>query len=146
MTTKTIDLLDEFPKRLGINKKKQYEANFEEFYGENKETFEEMFATVKNAIDKKSAAEEIASDFSAAALEKYGKKNKFPVSIRMDLSLFLVYYVFPSILKFGEAEDAKYLADALRDAWRKCSNNNSFDYAPYDDIYMSFKEKLFGFF
>lgn len=146
MAVNTIDLLNDYPHRLGINKKKQYEAQFEGFYAENKKIFDEIFSEVKNSIDKKAAAESVASEFSKAAVEKYGKRGKLTVRNRMDLSIFLVYYVFPAILKFAEADDAKIIAEAMKEAWRECSGNKNFDYAPYDDIYMSFKEKLFGFF
>lgn len=138
-------MFENFQGRLGKIKKKDYEVRFEGFFSENKDCIQEMFDYMDSADDKQAAAAEIAVIYADKVNEAYAKRGKIPSNTRTDLTLFMIYYVFPSILKF-EREDASLLADAIRDEWRIRTNNPNMDYTTYEEIYSEFKEKLFGFF
>ena len=57
----------------------------------------------------------------------------------------MIYFVFPSIIELEDA-NSKVLCDAIRDEWRKRTDNPVFDYTTYEDLHGSFQEKLFGIF
>lgn len=139
-------MFGKFGMRLGKVKKKDYENHYNSFFEENNELFSEMFDYISARDDKKAAAEEIAVIVYDNLGRQHGnRKGKLSKSLCIDLSMYMLYYMYPAILKMDN-ENSTVLADALRDEWRVRSNNPSFDYASYEDIYKGFKEKLFGFF
>lgn len=146
MFENSVEIFKDFYSKLGINKKKQYEANFQMFYDANVLYIKEIFDYVGSSDNKSDAAKTAAHDFIANVVAKFGKKDKLPKRMRIDLSLYMIYYLFPAILKYSVKDEAGMIADAIRDEWRQVTNNQEFNYATYDDIYSEFKEKLFGVF
>ncbi len=126
-------------------KKKTYEERFELFFYENRSCFEDMTQYVKGREDKEVAAGEVANIFAENVFAEYGKGGKLSGSDRTDLSLFMIYFVFPSILNLEDVNSA-LLCDMIRDEWRRRTDNPAFDYTTYEDLHGSFQEKLFGIF
>ena len=126
-------------------KKKTYEERFKIFYSENRACFSDMTQYVKGREDTKVAADEVANIFCENVFAEYGSRGRLSASDRTDLSLFMIYYVFPSILNLDDA-NSKLLCDAIRDEWRRRTDNPAYDYTTYEDLHGSFQEKLFGIF
>ena len=95
--------------------------------------------------DTETAAGEVANIFAENVFAEYGNAGRISASDRTDLSLYMIYFVFPSILKLGDV-NSKVLCDAIRDEWRRRTDNPAFDYTTYEDLHGSFQEKLFGLF
>lgn len=115
------------------------------FFSENSHYFYEMTEYTGQAEDKEVAAEEIASCFT----EKVGaafisKKKKIPGYVQADLNMFMVYYVFPSILK-TEKEDADLIAGKICENWNRFFRNCSISYTDYDTLHNSFRNRFLGF-
>lgn len=128
-------------------KKKNYETNmlaFEKAYGHY---FKEMTQYVESADNKEEAAKELAAVFVQDVKEKCTPKNKkaIPSYMQVDMNLFMIYYVFPAILLTGH-EDSKLIADALCEKWGSSFKDSIIGYTTYDELYNSFKEKIFGIF
>ncbi len=128
-------------------KKKNYESNMEEFLGKHGHYFREMTELTGNAEDKDAAADEIAHTFTDCVERKFisPKKGKIENVVQLDLNFFMIYYVFPAILK-TEHEDAVLIADRIRDEWSKRFRDSDIRYTDYDSIYTAFREKIFGIF
>ncbi len=126
-------------------KKKTYEERFAVFYADNRACFEDMTQYVKGREDKEVAAKEVANIFAENVFAEYSNSGKLSGSDRTDLSLFMIYYVFPSILELGDV-NSRLLCDSIRDEWRRRTDNPAFDYTTYEDLHGSFQEKLFGIF
>ena len=126
-------------------KKKTYEERFEIFFTQNRSCFEDMTQYVKGREDKEVAADEVANIFAENVFAEYSDSGKLSGSDRTDLSLFMIYYVFPSILKLEDA-NSRLLCDRIRDEWRRRTDNPAFDYTTYEDLHGSFQEKIFGIF
>lgn len=141
----TEKMFGKFQLRLGKVKKKDYERIFEGFMGDNRELLCEMLQYISARDDKQEAASEVAKIVYDNMTVQYGKRGKLPKGITIDMSIYLIYYMFPAILKL-EDENSKILADALRDEWRVRTKNELFDYTTYEEVHKGFKEKLFGFF
>lgn len=126
-------------------KKNAYESLSKEFAQEYGHYFSEMREYVEQAGDKKSAAEEIGRRVMQAVAESCGnKRGVLDSRTRSEVSLFLVYYVFPAILKQGET--GTVIADGVLAACRKGLKNRGLRYVDYDTVYSGFNDKLFGLF
>lgn len=128
-------------------KKKSYEENMAIFLGKNRHYFAEMNEYMDAAEDKEKAAKELGSCFVKAVEKRFakGKKGKIASPVQADLNMFMIYFVFPAILKTGHA-DSKILADGLCNSWRENFKGGQIGYTDYDTIYNSFREKIFGIF
>lgn len=126
-------------------KKASYEKNMKEFRANYGHYFEEMTNCVEQREDKESAAKEVGESFVKAIDDAYAVKGKFKSHTEANLNLFLIYYVFPAIL-LTENPYAETVANGIRDAWRIKTKNDKFQYADYNKIYSSFREKIFGIF
>ena len=128
-------------------KKKSYEQNMKEFLGKYQHYFKEMTEYMDAAEDKEKAADEIGSCFTDAIEKRFakGKKGKIVSYVQADLNMFMIYYVFPAVLKTGHA-DSKVLADGICNAWRTKFKGGQIGFTDYDTIYNSFREKIFGIF
>ena len=126
-------------------KKASYRKNMEAFQERNGHFFQEMIQFTSQSTDKEAAAEEIAERFTGAVWDNFSKNGKIRSLTQFDLNLFVIYYVFPSILLTG-SDDATLIADHIRDAWSAKFKDSNIQYADYDKIYDSFREKIFGLF
>ena len=126
-------------------KKKTYEERFAQFYSANRSCFADMTQYIKGREDTEVAASEVANIFAENVFSEYGRAGKLSASDTTDLSLFMIYFVFPSILKMDDG-NSKVLCDAIRDEWRARTGNPAYDYTTYEDLHGSFQEKLFGLF
>lgn len=140
-------MFDDMKNMMKHLKKKNYESNtklFQEQYGHY---FREMTEYLENAEDKDEAAKEIATTFIQSVKEKFipEKKKHMPSYQQTDVNLFMIYYVFPAILMTNH-EDAKIIADTLCSEWGKSFKDSKIGYTTYDELYVSFREKIFGIF
>ena len=128
-------------------KKKSYEANTEVFVRDHGFYFQEMKEYVEAAGEgKEAAALELAECFANAVEKKYkNKKGKINARTQMDLNFFMIYYVFPTILKL-ESPDYKLIADSVCKVWSQTFKDSDIQYTDYDTLYASFREKIFGIF
>ena len=138
-------MFDGYRTKLKKIKKKTYEERFEAFFADNRACFEDMTQYVKGREDKEVAADEVANIFAENVFAEYASGGKLSGSDRTDMSLFMIYFVFPSILKLGDV-NSKLLCDRIRDEWRRRTDNPALDYTTYEDLHGSFQEKLFGIF
>lgn len=128
-------------------KKKTYQANMEEFLDKYGHYFREMTEITEHAEDKEKAAQQLAVGFADSVEQKFSspKKGRIENVVQLDLNFFMIYYIFPAILK-TEHEDAKLIADHIRDEWSRRFRNSDIQYTDYDSIYAAFREKIFGIF
>lgn len=126
-------------------KKASYRKNMEAFQEKNGHFFREMVQYTEQSTDKEAAAEKIAEYFTDMVWDSFSKNGKIRPVMQVDLNLFVIYYVFPSILMTG-SDDATLIADHIRDAWSVKFKNGNIQYTDYDKIYDSFSEKIFGMF
>lgn len=137
-------MFDDMEKMIKKLKKKQYEENMENFMTAYEAYFWEM-ETYMSENDPQTAAKEISQVFVDAVKERYEVKGKIKGYVQADLNLFMIYYVFPAILK-RDHEHAKLLADTLCETWGSSFKDSKIGYTDYDSLYKSFREKIFGIF
>lgn len=126
-------------------KKKGYEIFFREFEREHEHYFVEMREYAEQAASGEAAAEEIGECIMQAMVKTCSnKRGKLDARTKSELSLFLVYYVFPMILKQGEM--GKVIADGVLASCRRGLKNRSLQYVNYDTVYNGFHEKILGLF
>ena len=138
------DNLDLMLKKL---KKKSYEENMRQFLWKNQHYFQEMTDHMDAAQEKDKAAGEIAAALGDCVENRFGKGEKKKISSRMqaDINFFMIYYIFPSILK-TEHEDCRLIADTICAEWKRRFKDSAIGYTDYDSLYESFREKIFGIF
>ena len=126
-------------------KKKSYEVNMKDFEERCGHCFREMTELTEAAGDREEAADEIAAVFTEAVEKKFisPKKGRIDAVTQLDLNFFMIYYVFPALLK-TEHEDARLIADHIRDEWSRRFKDSDIQYTDYDSIYSGFREKIFG--
>lgn len=127
-------------------KKKNYETNTIQFRNTYGHYFREMFEYMESSEDKTAAAEKVGKILADEVKETYSnKKGKIDSRTQADLNFFMIYYVFPTVLAM-EKEDAKTLADGIRDVWARSFKDSDIQYTDYDSLYNGFSEKIFGIF
>lgn len=128
-------------------KKKAYEVNMKQFLEKNDHFFLEMTDYVGHAEDKEQAAAEVAQVLGETVEDTFGKgaKKKIPSHLQIDINLFMIYYIFPALLK-TEHEDCRLIADSICADWKNRFKNSEISYTDYDSLYSSFREKIFGIF
>lgn len=127
-------------------KKKSYAANTESFLAEHGHYIREMTDHIAEAENKEAAAEEIGRQIVDTVKTHFvNKRGKIDGKTQSDLNLFLIYYVFPGILKF-DADNGPVLAEGICRVWRKSFKDGQISYTDYDSLYHSFQEKIFGIF
>ena len=117
-----------------ITTKKEYEDRMNAFLAERYACLKEL----TEATDTVAAS----NAFCDGVHEKFKKFGKVRTGTLMDLNCFLIYYIFPAILK-NEGERASVICDTLRNTWNsrfKCDIN----YTDYDSLMIGFKKKLLG--
>ena len=140
------DMFDNRKQMMKKLKKKNYEANMNEFMGRYDSYLKQMTDHVETAGDKKKAAQEIADIFVKDVEGRFAdKRGKIKGYVQIDLNFFMIYYVFPAILKTGH-ENCKMIADALCTKWGSYFKDSKIGYTDYNSIYNAFREKRFGIF
>lgn len=137
-------MFDDMEKMTKKLKKQKYEENMESFMAANEAYFLEMESYLSKK-DPEAAAKEISQAIVEAVKGRYEVKGKIKGTVQTDLNFFMIYYVFPAILK-RDHEQAKLLADTLCDTWGNSFKNSKIGYTDYDTLYKSFREKIFGIF
>ena len=122
-------------------KRTTYQEKFETFQAEYGYYFEEMSAYMKETENHEAAAEAVGIRLMHAAEKTCGnRRGKLDGRTRSELSLFMVYYIFPSILKQGG--DMETLAEGVLKVSRKTLRNKELQCADYDTIYYGFSDKI----
>ena len=145
MFDNSVSMFDGYRTKLRKIKKKTYEERFALFFEENKEIFQDMTQYIMGRDDRDVAAAEVANIFAENVFSEYARSGRLSGSDKADLSLFMIYFVFPSILELSDP-NSRILCDAIWDEWRKRTDNPVYDYTTYEDLHGSFQEKLFGIF
>lgn len=138
------DNMEDMLKRL---KKKNFEENSKQFWRKNMNYFFEMTDYVGAAEDKEAAAKIVAKILADEVETKFaaGAKKKISSGLQADINFFMIYYVFPSLLK-TQHDDCRMIADCICAEWKSHFKNSDIGYTDYDTLYNSFKEKIFGIF
>lgn len=127
-------------------KKKVYKERMEIFREKNADILKEMTEYVEGAEDQKEAAAQVAVSLADAVAARFGRKGKISGRSQMDINLYMIYYVFPSIL-LTKSACAETLADAVRDEWRvRFRDSAQIQYTTFEDICGTFQEKILGIF
>ena len=137
-------MFDDMEKKTRKLKKQKYEEIMETFMADNEAYFLEM-ETYLAKENPEAAAKEISETIVDAVKSRYEVKGKIKGTVQTDLNFFMIYYVFPAILKRGH-EQAKLLADTLCETWGNSFKDSKIGYTDYDTLYNSFREKIFGIF
>lgn len=134
------------PKMLKKLKKEVYENYFNEFSQVNNEFFEKKLNEIAQAADKERKTKEISNDFvNAVHAEFTNKKGKIPGTVQADLNFFMIYYVFPLILKIDK-ENTKLLLDNICEIWSKQFKDSNISYTTYEILTETFRKKVWGIF
>lgn len=140
-------MFDDMKSMMKHLKKKNYETNMDQFLKKYGSYFAEMTQHLEATEQKDVAVKELANCFVSEVEKRFatGKKNRIPSYVQADLNLFMIYYVFPGILK-TEHENASMIADGICAKWGETFKDSKIGYTDYDTLYQSFKEKIFGIF
>ena len=117
-----------------ITTKKEYENRMSTFQAERYAYLRELTEATDMAV--------ASNAFCDGVHEKFKKFGKVRTGELMDLNCFLIYYIFPSILK-NEGERAASICNTLKDTWNsrfKCDIN----YTDYDSLMGGFKKRILG--
>lgn len=126
-------------------KKKSYEMNMTQFLEKNGHFFQEMTDYVDASEDKQDAAAELAKRVGESVEKRFsqGIRRKIPSHVQADVNFFMIYYVFPALLKTEHAQ-CRLIADSICTEWKKRFKRSAIGYTDYDSLYESFREKAFG--
>lgn len=130
-------------KLLKNHRSRIFEQNTEIFLEKYGHFFKEMSEIMQGAEDQEIAAKEISDCFVEAVKKAFtGRRGKIKNLVQLDLNLFMIYYVFPTILDV--VTDGKLLAEVLCDAWNSSFTIAKIEYSDYETLKSSFNDKIFG--
>lgn len=140
-----MSIYNNMPKMMKKLKKDKFENFFNLFEKENLYFFEKFIYEIENSTDVEKKIEEISGDFVLQVKNTFSNnKGKISGAKQADLNLFMIYYVFPLILKIDNPNSV-LLVERLCKDWSIYFANN-ISYGTYEKIYGSFREKIFGIF
>ena len=145
MLEQVVTIFDGLTKKVKKLKKASYEENMKAFRKEHGHYIDENNHQEEGKEDKKAAAREVSLDLINQIKEHFSVRGKIRGVVQMDLNLFMIYYVFPSIL-LTYHDDAKLLADTLCEVWNEQFPKEKIGYTDYNTLYKSFNEKILGIF
>ena len=145
MLENIVTIFDDMSIMLKHLKKKRYEENMERFRGLHGHYFSEMATLMEEAADKEQTAQEIAVTVLDAAKQKLTRFGRIPGYAEVNLTFFMIYYIFPAIL-LTESPYSTAIADALQEEFKVRFKNSNISYADYQTIYDGFNEKILGIF
>lgn len=126
-------------------KKKTYEERMTAFRAEHGHYIDEILMAVAEADDKQAKALECGSLIAESVFDHFAWHGKISTAKRSDLTLFMIYYVFPGIL-MTENENAKTACDGLLVRWSEKFKCPNMGYTTYDELLGGFSDKIFGLF
>jgi len=127
---------------------KDYEYMLKKFrrkdYIENMKAFRTKWDGLISSTIEAGNFEAVSENFVQNVISIYTKWGRISKIRKMDLGLFMVYFVFPAIL-LSEKSGAEELCNTLLATWNEKMNSN-IEYMKYDDIVAGFNDKMFGMF
>lgn len=136
--------LDDMEELLAEFHKKTYAAAFDSYCEKSFQTYQAVEAGYQNAMDadgKEQFLHNMAEAVSGKASEKLGSVKKTKKSgMEMNLNLFMVVYVFPSLHKYG-GEISEPLTQQLLKSWKEHFPESNISAATQEDIQAGFKHK-----
>ena len=118
-----------------ISEKTKYEDAMNMFLSERYSYLKELVEATDVAAASKAFCNEVN--------DAYKKVGKSRMGDFTNLNIFLIYFIFPAILK-NEEERAAAICDALKDAWNSRFRCN-IDYSDYDSLMEGFQNRILGF-
>ena len=115
----------------------------ENFREKNECFFQKMAQYVEEEENKEEAAKEAAEILASAVEKRFSAKGRIKPYKQADVNLFMIYYVFPTILLM-ESEYSDLIAGSIRDLWKSRFRDSNIEYTTYDELYNSFQEKILG--
>lgn len=88
--------------------------------------------------------EHISKECVDQVVNIYSRFGRLSKTKKMDLGLYMIYFIFPSILRTGK-ENAGELCDTLLATWND-KMDTDIEYITYDEIVDGFNTKMFGIF
>ncbi|MBR4707237.1 MAG: hypothetical protein IKP29_04195 [Pseudobutyrivibrio sp.] len=117
-----------------ISSKKEYEQKMNMFLSDRYELLGDLVAASDVAASSKEFCQGVTDEF-----KRFGKVRMGDL---MNLNYFLIYYIFPAILK-NEGENGASICDTLRDTWNS-HFNSKINYTDYNTLMEGFQTKIFG--
>lgn len=145
MLERTAQLFGDMGTMIRCPRKALYEQKMNFFLTENQWFLEEVCEYMEQSEDKEKAAKEVAVNFTGQVFSAFSKKNKIKSYVQADLNMYMVYYVFPAILKTDRSY-AEPLVQEICSEWGRCFKDSKIRYASYEEIYNSINEKILGIF
>lgn len=142
MTYKILEIFDNLGPMSRVKTKAQYEKMTEDFKSRNMANMQELFAHIDGEADKAAAMQTVAADFAQETFDSFAKRGKVKGTDQMNLSYFMIYYVFPTILT-ERTEDGEAICDAMKEAFNTRFKAN-ISYTDYETLYNGFVTKIFG--
>ena len=116
-------------------------------YIKNMQVFKEKYNDALTELYRNSKEE--YRSFCEAVYKRYSFLGKVGKMKKKDLNLFMIYYIFPSMLLKGEDNAEKEMAhtgcDSLLKTWNSVFDTD-ISYLEYPVILEGFNDKLFGVF
>ena len=113
-------------------------------YIKNMELFEKKWGEIlSNTVDAGNY-DEISKETISQIQKIYSRFGKLSKTKKMDLGLYMIYFVFPGILRTNR-DGAEEFCDTLLATWNELMDTD-IEYLNYDDILEGFNTKMFGMF
>lgn len=126
-------------------KKNIYEQKMNYFLEDRKWFLEEVTEWMEQSECKGDSAKELSRQFTQQVFDAFSRKNRIKPYVQADLNMFMIYYVFPAILK-TEKPYARLLADEICREWRERFQDSNIRYTSYEELYNNINEKILGIF
>ena len=122
-------------------KKAAYPPAFQKFYLKQVPVFDAIENLYSTVVDKDTMLENMAEAVASHAqdlLDKEGRRNR--ETLRINISLVMAGFIFPSILKYG-GSSSQPLIEAIQKKWKEHFPKMNISAAPFDDIEAGFHRK-----
>lgn len=135
-------IFDDMDQLLTKFHKKYYEDAFAQFYEAHFAIYQALEDGYNNAIDKEQYIKNMASAISGkgAALSGAVTKKSQKGAVNMNLNLFMVVYILPSLNRFN-GHCVKPMTEELLSQWKQHFPESNLSSANFEEIQSGFKHK-----
>ena len=135
------NLLDDPPELIKSFKRGTYAAGFQKYYLKQVPVFDAIEHLYGTVVEKDTMLDNMAEAFASKADEYLAKlPRRERETNRINQSLVVAGFVFPSILKYG-GESSEPLIEAIRKKWKEHFPKSNISAATFEDIEKGFHRK-----
>lgn len=136
-------LFEDHEKMIRIKSQSAYEKKMAEFRENQGACLQAYYNRIDFGENQEQALGQASEQFATEAFALFEKKGKVKMNRLGPLNLYMVFFVFPTILQ-ERYEDGPQICESLKTEWNKVFRGATIGYADYETLKSGFRTTFLG--